>query len=83
MGLSDAPDLPGLRIVEELGPVSAGRPPRLFGSLAAIVAEVEDDLRHEADALGATHAVSVRVEVTTTLLSVGASARGLAVRARA
>lgn len=81
MGLTDAAEPPGLRVVDRLGPVTAERPVQLFGSLAKVVAEVEDDLRHKAEALGATHAVSVRVKVTSTLLSVGARAEGIAVRA--
>lgn len=81
VGLTDAPEPPGLRVVEELGPVMAERPTQLFGSLAKVVSEVEEELCHKAEAMGATHAVMVRVEVKSTLLSVGATARGLAVKA--
>jgi len=81
VGLTDAPEPPGLRVVEQLGPVRAERPRQMFGSLARVVADVEDDLGHVAEALGASHVVAVRVEVDSTLLSVGARAYGIAVRA--
>lgn len=80
VGLTDAPTPPGDCIVEDLGIVRAERPLQLFGNLARVVADVEDDLRHEVEAVGANYAVSVRVRVRTTLLSVGAEATGRAVR---